>query len=144
MAWREAARPERGAAREAEEGVTHQMTRYKVSLENIRLYGYHGASENERELGQRFEIDVELIADLSEAVKSDSMKKTVDYEKVYRLVESEVVNQKYHLLETMADKIARDILDQFDALEVIVRVRKPSVPIAGAIDHVEIEVTRAR
>jgi dihydroneopterin aldolase len=124
--------------------VIERMTRYKVSLENIRLYGYHGASENERELGQRFEIDVEIVADLSEAVKTDSMKKTVDYEKVYRLVEAEVVGEKYHLLETMADKIARDILERFDVLEVVVRVRKPSVPIAGAIDHVEIEVTRAR
>ncbi|MCK4512209.1 dihydroneopterin aldolase, partial [bacterium] len=40
------------------------MAEYRISLENIRLYGYHGASENERELGQRFEIDVEIIADL--------------------------------------------------------------------------------
>ena len=116
------------------------MAEYRISLENIRLYGYHGASENERELGQRFEIDVEIIADLSEAVVTDDMKKTVNYEKVYRLVESEVVNQKYHLLEAMADKIARDVLTEFGALEVVVRVRKPSVPIAGSIDHVEIEV----
>ena len=108
------------------------------------MYGYHGASENERELGQRFEVDVEITADLSEAVASDSMAKTVNYEKVYRLVESEVVSEKYHLLETMADKIARDVLERFAALEVLVRVRKPSVPLAGAIDHVEVEVVHAR
>jgi len=117
------------------------MAEYRIALENIRLYGYHGASENERELGQRFEVDVELIADLSQAVAADDMKKTVNYEKVYRLVESEVVKQKYHLLEAMADKIARDILEEFGVLEVTVRIRKPSVPIAGSIDHVEVEVT---
>ncbi|MBD3367336.1 MAG: dihydroneopterin aldolase [Candidatus Eisenbacteria bacterium] len=117
------------------------MAEYRVSLENIRLYGYHGATPSERELGQRFEVDVEISADLSGAVAEDSMKKTVNYEKVYRLVESEVVGQKYHLLETMADKIARDVLEQFGALKVTVRVRKPSVPIAGTIDHVEVEVT---
>jgi len=120
------------------------MAQYKVALENIRLYGYHGASANERELGQRFEIDVEITADLSEAVASDSMAKTVDYEKVYRLVESEVVEEKYHLLETMADKIARDLLAEFRAEQVLVRIRKPSVPIAGSIDHVEVEVTHTR
>ena len=120
------------------------MVKYKVSLENIRLYGYHGASDNERELGQRFEVDVEITADLSEAVGEDKMAKTVNYEKVYRLVESEVVNERYHLLETMADKIARDVLTTFNALEVLVRVRKPSVPIAGAIDHVEVEVVHTR
>jgi dihydroneopterin aldolase len=120
------------------------MSHYKVSLENIRLYGYHGASENERELGQRFEIDVEITADLADAVAADSMAKTVNYEQVYRLVESEVVNERYHLLETMADKIARDLLAEFNALEVLVRIRKPSVPIAGSIDHVEVEVSHSR
>ena len=89
------------------------MAEYRIALENIRLYGYHGASENERELGQRFEVDVEIIADLSDAVATDDMKKTVNYEAVYRLVESEVVNQKYHLHEAMADKIARDVLEQY-------------------------------
>lgn len=120
------------------------MAEYRVSLENIRLYGYHGASENERELGQRFEVDVEIAADLSEAVEHDDMRKTVDYEAVYKLVESEVAHEKYHLLETMADKIARDLLERFNAEEVLVRIRKPSVPIAGSIDHVEIEVVHTR
>ncbi len=120
------------------------MVEYTVSLVNIRLYGYHGASENERELGQRFEIDVDIRADLSEAVATDDMKKTVNYEAVYRLVESEVVNEKYHLLEAMADKIARDIIEKFDVIEVVVRIRKPSVPIAGSIDHVEIEVVHTK
>jgi dihydroneopterin aldolase len=117
------------------------MAEYRISLENIRLYGYHGATPSERELGQRFEVDVDIVADLSGAVEDDDMRKTVNYETVYRLVEREVVGQKYHLLESMADKIARDILDQFDADEVTVRIRKPNVPIAGAIDHVEVEVT---
>jgi dihydroneopterin aldolase len=44
----------------------------------------------------------------------------------------------------MADKIARDLLVEFNALEVLVRVRKPSVPIAGSIDHVEVEVAHTR
>ena len=70
------------------------------------------------------------------------MKKTIDYEKVYRLVESEVVHEKYHLLEALANKIANDVLKEFKALEVVVRIRKPNVPIAGSIDHVEIEVVQ--
>jgi 7,8-dihydroneopterin aldolase/epimerase/oxygenase len=119
------------------------MTEYRISLENIRLYGHHGATESERELGQKFEIDVEIIADLSDAVATDSMKKTIDYEKVYHLVEAEVVHEKYHLLESIADKIARDVLKEFKAREVAVRIRKPSVPIAGSIDYVEVEVVHS-
>jgi len=120
------------------------MATYKISLENIRLYGYHGATTNERELGQRFEVDVEITADLSRAVEHDDMKRTINYEQVFRLVEAEVVHERYHLLETLADKMAREILSQFGASEVLVRIRKPSVPIAGAIDHVEVEVVHRR
>jgi len=116
------------------------MATYKISLENIRLYGYHGATSNERELGQRFEVDVEITADLSEAVAHDEMKRTINYEKVFRLVEGEVTGERYHLLETLADRLAREILREFAAIQVLVRIRKPSVPIAGAIDHVEVEV----
>jgi len=120
------------------------MTTYKISLENIRLYGYHGATSNERELGQRFEVDVEITADLSDAVKHDEMKRTINYEEVFRLVEAEVVHERYHLLETLADRLARDIVEKFGALEALVRIRKPSVPIAGAIDHVQVEVVHRR
>ena len=120
------------------------MTTFKVSLENIRLYGYHGATSNERELGQRFEVDVEITADLSDAVKHDEMKRTINYEEVFRLVEAEVVHERYHLLETLADRLARDIVEKFGALEALVRIRKPSVPIAGAIDHVQVEVVHRR
>lgn len=120
------------------------MTTYKVSLQNIRLYGYHGATSNERELGQRFEVDVEITADLSDAVKHDEMKRTINYEEVFKLVEAEVVHQRYHLLETLADRLAGDIITKFGALEVLVRIRKPSVPIAGAIDHVQVEVVHKR
>lgn len=120
------------------------MTTYKIKLENIRLYGYHGATSSERELGQRFEVDVEITADLSEAVKYDDMKRTINYEQVFRLVEAEVVHEKHRLLETLADRLARDIIEKFGALEVLVRIRKPSVPIAGAIDHVQVEVVHKR
>jgi dihydroneopterin aldolase len=120
------------------------MTTYRVSLQNIRLYGYHGATSNERELGQRFEVDVELTADLSDAVEHDEMKRTINYEEVFRLVEAEVVHERYHLLETLADRLAHDIVAKFGALEVLVRIRKPSVPIAGAIDHVQVEVVHKR
>ncbi|MBM3307329.1 MAG: dihydroneopterin aldolase [Candidatus Eisenbacteria bacterium] len=116
------------------------MTTYKIALENIRLYGYHGATNNERELGQRFEVDVEITADLSDAVANDDMKRTINYEHVFRLVESEVVRERHHLLETLAARLARDIAEKFGATEVLVRIRKPSVPIAGAIDHVRVEV----
>jgi dihydroneopterin aldolase len=115
-----------------------------VRLKNITLYGYHGAHDSERELGQRLELDVAFKADFSKAVRTDHVSDTVDYEKVYGVVESEVVNERYCLLESLACKIAHRLVDEFDILEATVRIRKPSVPIAASLDCVEVEVTKRR
>jgi len=115
-----------------------------VRLKNITLYGYHGAHDSERELGQRLELDVEFKADFSQAVQTDHVSDTVDYEKVYGVVESEVVNERYCLLESLACRIAQRLVAEFNILEATVRIRKPSVPIAASLSHVEVEVTRKR
>ena len=35
--------------------------KFKVSLINIKLYGFHGVFSNEKKNGQKFELDVEYI-----------------------------------------------------------------------------------
>ena len=51
----------------------------RISLHNMRFYGYHGVYEHEREMGQRFEIDVELSLDLAQAGATDELEDTLDY-----------------------------------------------------------------
>ena len=115
-----------------------------IRLINMVFYGYHGTVETERELGQKFEVDLEISADLDEAIETDDLKTTVNYEKIYNIVEEIVVEREYNLLETLANHIATSVLQNFNNVaEVIVRVRKPKVPVQGIIDFVEIELIRS-
>ncbi|MDP4199204.1 MAG: dihydroneopterin aldolase [Bacteroidota bacterium] len=114
-----------------------------IRLKNIQVYGYHGAHAHEREHGGRFEIDVELRADLEQAAKSDDLADTVDYVKLQRTVE-ELSSTKHRLIESLADVIARRLLSDFPAEEVIVRVRKPGAAIGGVLDSVEVECHRLK
>lgn len=116
-----------------------------IRLRNAVFYAYHGALTDEQNLGGKFEFDVDMYCDLSAAVESDSLKKTVDYEKVYSYIQEVVLEKKYHLLEALANTIAKGLIrDFFNVEKVVVRVRKPHPPVKGVVDYVEVEITQHR
>jgi dihydroneopterin aldolase len=114
-----------------------------LKLTNIVFYAHHGYYKAERELGQRFELDIEVECDLTQASKSDELGDTIDYRKVYSLAKDTFENYKFKLLETVAEKIADQILKFFTVNAVLIRVRKPHVPLKGFLDHIEIEIRRS-
>ena len=115
----------------------------RIRLHNMMFYGYHGVSKAERETGRRFEVDCELDLDVSAAAQSDRLEETINYTAVYDTIERIVQQDKCNLLETVAGRIIRDIMGQFPAKRVIVRVRKRIPPIPGNLDFIEVEMDSA-
>jgi dihydroneopterin aldolase len=116
----------------------------RITLSDISLVGYHGYHEAEKELGQRFEVDLELTVDITKAGRSDRLADAVNYEKVYKLVDKVVREDRFSLLEALATDIATSVLESFEVRGVIVRIRKPNVPHCPNLGHVEMEVSRGR
>lgn len=115
----------------------------KIVLRNMVFYGYHGVFPAEKELGQRFEVDVELVTDLSRAAQADDLDAgVINYVDVYTLVKEIVEEREFNLIEALAETIAQEILSAHDVDEVTVRVRKPEVAIGGVLDCVEVEIVR--
>ncbi len=108
----------------------------------MTFHAFHGVWDEEREIGQKFEVDVELKIDAYYASKSDRLKDTTDITAVHEAVKHTVLDGKYLLLETMAENIAQHILHKFKVMEVLVRVRKPHAPIRGIQDGIEVEIIR--
>lgn len=116
----------------------------RIRLHNMVFYAYHGVYGAERELGQRFEVDVELETDLRPAGRTDDIDVAIDYQNVYTLVRDIVEENDFNLLEGLAERIAQDVLGSFSVDGVTVRVRKPHVPMGGLLDWVEVEIHRRR
>lgn len=108
-----------------------------MRLRNVLLYGYHGVSDAEREVGTRIEVDVDLRLKPAER---DTLSSTIDYREVYGVLEEIVTQHRYKLLETIARVIHTELLARFPATHACVRVRKPQVPFPGGMSCVELEV----
>ena len=115
-----------------------------IRLTNMVFYAYHGVTEAEKETGRRFEVDCELSVDLAEPGDSDKLSDTIDYHAVYIKIETVVTGKAYSLIERLAAELAKQILSEFSVYQVTVRVRKRTPPIAGHVDFIEVEVTRAQ
>lgn len=116
-----------------------------IRIKRATFYGYHGVRSEEQSVGGKFEADVDIYTDFSDAAKNDSLIETIDYHKVYSFMYHLALEQKYYLIEALAVKIANEILMKFTAIsKVAVRVRKNNPPLGGVVDCVEVEVVKER
>ena len=114
----------------------------RILIHGIQFHGHHGVREEERRIGQRFIVDVELWLDLSPAAGTDNLGATVDYERVHALVVGIGTQERFQLLETLAERMASGILEEFPVQQVTVRATKPSPPFPGVFGGVSVEITR--
>ncbi len=121
------------------------MSQDKIRLEGMVFYGHHGVAPAEREVGQRFVVDLEVERDLSVAGASDNLEDTVNYTQIYRAVKEIVEGPSHNLLESLAHDIARRVLEQLPMEAVRVGVKKPNPPIKGAVlSGASVEIYRRR
>lgn len=116
----------------------------RVILKGMQFYGHHGVLPQERELGWHFEVDVEMGLDLERAGREDDISFTVDYAEVFKVVEKLATGSSYHLLEAVAEAVARGILECFPVKEVSIRVKKTAAPFKGAYRYMAVEIRRQR
>ena len=115
-----------------------------IRLKNMQFYGFHGVDKSEKHLGGRFEVDVEMQLSLTNSCDSDDLNDTVNYEKIYKTVDTCVNKDKFYLIEALANSIAKDILINFPINSILVRVRKPHAPVKGVLDTIEVELNRSK
>jgi dihydroneopterin aldolase len=112
---------------------------YTISLSNIVVYGFHGVHLEEKTLGQRFEIDLEYrLANPLPWIDEESA--TVSYVSAHDIVSRVCAEKSFNLIETLANRIIEEMRSRFSIDLIVVRIRKPSVPIQGILDHAGVEV----
>ncbi|GAD10986.1 bifunctional folate synthesis protein [includes: dihydroneopterinaldolase] [Gluconobacter frateurii NBRC 103465] len=116
-----------------------------VFVRDLCLFGYHGVLPEENRIGQRFIIDIEIRADLSGAIAEDDYRQAVCYGTLCDIAAESVAGKPMGLIEALAGRIADDILERLEGVEVVlVTVHKPSAPVPYPVSETATTVTRHR
>lgn len=115
----------------------------KIYVRDLEVYGFHGVNQQEKDMGQRFLISLELFLNLKEAGETDDLTKTVNYAQLCFDVEEEFKKEKYDLIERAAEKLAEFILLKYDLVSRLkLKIKKPWAPIGKPLDYVAVEIDR--
>ena len=117
----------------------------KLSINGAKFYANHGVTPEEREVGGKYEVDVDLWYDATNAIINDDVQFAMNYEEAYFIISELITGESYNLIETLANEINNMLLEKFpEAKKVAVKVRKLTVPIRGILNYVEAEQTVER
>lgn len=115
----------------------------KIYINNLEFIGFHGVFPEEKKLGQKFLVSLELTVDTREAGKTRDLTKSVHYGLVAQDVEKLFLEKSIDLIETCAENIAEMVLKKYELVkEVKVIVKKPWAPLQMHFENVAVEITR--
>lgn len=116
----------------------------RITVTGIEVFAHHGVLPHERELGQRFVIDLTLELDLAPAAASDDVADTVHYGELAAEVAALVARDPVDLIETVAERVASRCLADARVAAVEVTVHKPAAPLPVVAAEVAVSVRRER
>jgi len=116
-----------------------------IEIKNLKIYAYHGVFDEEKETGQFFLVSAKLYLDLKPSSMSDDLLKTVSYDEVAHTIERVVTEEKWNLIEAVAEAVASEILQSYPKVRSVeIRVDKPEAPIGLAFETVSTTILRGR
>lgn len=116
----------------------------RIELRGLRVRGHHGVFDHERRDGQDFVVDLTVWVDLAPAAASDDLADTLDYGSLAQRAAGIVGGEPCDLIETVASRIASDVLTDPRVESVEVVLHKPQAPIPLEFADVAVVARRSR
>lgn len=115
----------------------------QIRIENLKVFAFHGCYQEERDKGQNFYVNATLYTNTHEAAIEDDIEKTTNYADVCKLISDTMINNTYYVIETVADRVARAILEKFTRVEAVdIEIRKPNAPIPMEFESISVRISR--
>jgi len=116
----------------------------RITLTGLRVHGRHGVHAFERRNGQEFLVDATVWLDLRPAAATDELSATLDYGALAQRAADIVGGDPCNLIETVAGRIATEILTDQRVHAVEVTVHKPHAPLPHPFTDVSVTLSRGR
>jgi len=115
----------------------------KIIIEEMEFYAFHGHYQEEQIVGNRFLVDLEMEADLTDAADSDNLNDAVNYQQAYQIIKNEMRRTKSNLMENIGKRILDALYAEMEGIQkASIRIRKLNPPMGGPIKSVGIKMSR--
>lgn len=114
----------------------------KLIITDLEFHGHCGITKVEREVGQRLSLDLELYCELQKSSAADRLRGLPDYSQVASVVLDIGRKERFRLLESLAEHIARMLMKQFSVEGVVLRVKKFHPPVEAIQGYFGVEIRR--
>ena len=115
----------------------------KIHIKNLEVFARHGVFPEENVLGQKFVVSAVLYTSTREAGRADDLAKSIHYGEVSRVITEFMEQNTFQLLETVAERLAEELLLNTERLEKIsLEIKKPWAPVGLPLETVSVEIER--
>ena len=102
---------------------------YTIHLHHLEFFAFHGLYEEERIVGNRFEVSIEVEFESDDILSSIS--DTIDYSVIYEIVKKRMLIPT-DLIEVVAEDIISAICQKFPQVKQIkISIQKSNPPVIG-------------
>ena len=96
-----------------------------IFINNLKIKTYVGIYDWEQKKKQTIIVDLHINADLKKAAYSNDINDTINYQKIYNAIINFVENNKFQLIENLAEQITSLLLENFPIEYVKLQLTKP-------------------
>lgn len=103
---------------------------FKISLDNLTFFAYHGVLEEERKNGNEFHVSLSVSIPYTHKIDEDELQYTVSYADLYKIIDEEMQIPR-NLLEKLALEIVRRIEKEFPVVtsgKLVIEKLHPPIP----------------
>ena len=109
-----------------------------LKIKDIKLWARVGVLDEERDLGQLFNLDVFLWTDFENCIQNDDIKSTVDYSKLVEILKYQSKKICCFTIEKYSNEILKIIDEEFQLNRIKIILTKCQPPIIGFDGEVSI------
>jgi dihydroneopterin aldolase len=113
-----------------------------IVFRDLRVEALIGIHKRERHVAQTVSLDLDIGIPGTEVFRSDRVADTIDYEQVALKIRALAASGHFRLVETLAERIARLLLEDFGAPWVKVSAAKIGILANAKLAGVTIERRR--
>ena len=123
-------------------GSAPQPPADRILVRDLRLWAHVGVLEEERQLGQWFELDLELAVDLAAAGAADALELSLDYSRAITALQQQARTVRCLTLEHYAERILTLLEELYGPVPMRLELRKCRAPVPGFTGTVAVRRSR--